>query len=163
MRSTKIASLLLIFSAGMTSAFAQAGALSDETDRFTGDRVVRWNSLPSEPELFGVSSAAIYPKRSAIPLAYILSMVTWADHWQFLNCHRNNWLIDGSPAPELKFEYENSMGQSATIERFNLTAERSVLEKLASANLVEFSICGKEGKVSESDLAGIRKVLDVTR
>ncbi|MHA6235224.1 hypothetical protein [Pseudomonas fluorescens group sp. PF-69] len=153
------------FSAACALVFAlnaQAGALLDKTDRFTGNRSVRWNSLPAQSEGWGFSSYAFYPKGYEKPYAYGLSLLTWAERWQFLDCHHINWLIDGEPASDLKFEYSHEMAGSATTERFDMRADRPTLERLASAKLVEFSVCGKEDKISDIDLAGIRQVLKVT-
>lgn len=153
-----VALIAVIFTASV-----QAGGLIDKTDRFTGNRNVRWNSVPFKPETFGVSSYAFYLKDTAEPAAYGLSLLTWADQWQFLDCHRINWLVDGAPAPELKSKYIHEMAGSATSERFEFRVDRDALKKMASAKLVEFSICGQEYKVSNEDLGGIRQVLEVAK
>lgn len=142
---------------------AYGGGFTDRTDRFTGNRSVRWNSVPFEAEKIGLSSYAFYPKGAETPYEYGLSLLTWADKWQFLSCHHTNWLVDGQPDPSLVFKYTHEMAGSATTESFDMTAPRSTLERLASAKLVEFSICGKEGSVSHDDIAGIQKVLDATK
>ncbi len=49
------------------------------------------------------------------------------------------------------------------MERFDKRVDRANLERLASAKLIEFQVCGIEGKISESDMGGMRKVLDATK
>ncbi len=144
---------MVVALAALVSVNALAGSFVDKTDRFTGSRSVIWSSIPDKPNGFTMSTYAFYLKGEAKPALYKLSLITWGDSWQFLDCHHNNWLIDGRPAPQLSFEYKHEMAGSATSEHFELHAERPVLEQLANAKLVEYSLCGKEGQVSESDLA----------
>jgi hypothetical protein len=147
----------------MASLNAYAGTFVDKTDRFTGSRSVEWSSVPSTAGDFAMSAFAFYPKGATKPLMYKLSLLTWGESWQFLDCHHSNWLLDGQPAPQLNFEYKHEMAGSATSERFELRPNRAVLEKISSSKLVEYSLCGKEGRVSESDLAGIQRLLEATQ
>lgn len=147
----------------MVSLNAYAGSFTDKIDRFTGSRSVSWSSIPGKSGDFAMSAFAFYPKGAARPLMYKLSLLTWGENWQFLDCHHSNWLLDGKPAPQLNFEYKHEMAGSAASERFELRAGRTELEKIASAKLVEYSLCRKEGRLSESDLAGIRRVLEASQ
>lgn len=147
----------------MLSLSAHAGSFTDKTDRFNGSRSVSWSSIPGKAGDFAMSAFAFYPKGAAKPLMYKLTLLTWGESWQFLDCHHSNWLLDGQPASQLNFEYKNEMAGSAASERFELRTDRTALEKIASSKLVEYSLCGKEGRVNESDLAGIRRVLEASQ
>ncbi|MFJ3486609.1 hypothetical protein ACIPL1_24870 [Pseudomonas sp. NPDC090202] len=157
-----MAGLALALTAAVSlSAFA--GSFSDKTDRFTGSRSVIWSSIPDKPDSFAMSTYAFYVKGDPKPGLYKLSLITWGDRWQFLNCHHSNWLVDGKPAPQLEFEYKSEMAGSATSERFDLYPNRALLQQIANAKLFEYSLCGTEGRVSDADLDGIRRVLEASK
>lgn len=139
----------------------QAGVFKDETDRFTGLRAITWNSVPSQPKDFALSSYLTIPKQGQQFSRYTLILTTWANEWQYIDCHSIDWLVDGRPAPYLNAEYTNTAAGSAAIERFSAVVSKPDMIALSSAKLVEFKVCGTEGKVSESDLAGLRKVAGV--
>ena len=151
------AALLLI------SCASNAGVFKDEVDRFNGSRSVTWTSIPDEAEGFSFSTLVFYPKSDAAPFAYSIEIMTRADHWQYLDCHHTDWLVDGVRDPYLEMEYSHSMAGSSTMERFTKRVDRQNLERLASAKLVEFKVCGTEGKISEKDMEGLRKVVEATR
>ena len=136
----------------------QAGVFKDETDRFTGLRAITWNSIPSQPKDFALSSYLTIPKQGQQFSQYTLTLTTWAGEWQYIECHSIDWLVDGQSAPYLNAEYSNTATGAVTIERFSAVVSKPDMLKLSSAKLVEFKVCGTEGKVSESDLAGLRKV-----
>ncbi|MBC3246531.1 MULTISPECIES: hypothetical protein [Pseudomonas] len=145
------------------SLSANAGLFKDETDRFTGNRSASWDALPSKPEDFSFSTYALYLKGSPAPGYYRVQLMTWSDRGQFRDCHHTNWLVDGARDPYLEFEYSSVSAGSAVMERFDKRVDRANLERLASAKLIEFQVCGIEGKISESDMGGMRKVLDATK
>ncbi|MNK98509.1 hypothetical protein D3C87_1188750 [compost metagenome] len=147
----------------IVSLSASAGVLKDETDRFTGSRVVIWNSLPSKADDFSLSTVALYSKGSPTPGYYRVQLMTWSDSGQFMECHHTNWLVDGTLDPYLEFEYSSASAGSAVLERFDKQMDRTNLQRLASAKLIEFQVCGTEGKVSQSDMDGMRKVLEATK
>ncbi|WP_025804626.1 hypothetical protein [Pseudomonas chlororaphis] len=153
-----ISAALLLFSCA-----SYAGVFKDEVDRFNGSRSVSWMSIPEEAEGFSLSTMAFYPKGYAAPYAYRIELLTRADRWQYLDCHHSDWLVDGVRDPYLEMEYSNTVAGSSTMERFTKRVDRQNLERLASAKLVEFKVCGTEGKVSEKDMDGLRKVVNATR
>ena len=142
---------------------ASAGVFKDETDRFTGARAVTWNSLPSKADDFSFSTVALYSKGSPTPGYYRVQLITWSDSGQFRECHHTNWLVDGTLDPYLEFEYSSTSAGSAVMERFDKQVDRTNLQRLASAKLIEFQVCGTEGKVSQRDIDGMRKVLEATK
>ncbi len=144
---------LLFFSAG-----AAAGVFGDETDRFTGSRVVAWTTIPSEAETFAVSTFAFYPKSQTKPYQYQVQLITYADSMQYSDCNQVDWLIDGQPAPYLTTKYSADQSASAAIERFDVILDRAALQKIATAKLVEFKACGTESSINEADMAGLKKV-----
>lgn len=145
------------------SLSVQAGAFEDKTDRFSGSRTVSWNSIPPKEEEFSLSGLAIYAKGQKTPGYYSVTLTTYSDSWQFINCKFNDWLVDGEPFPALRGAYDNTMAGSSTIERFTAQMSRKDLEAVAAAKLVEFKVCNVEGKVSTEDLSGIRKILEATK
>lgn len=147
----------------IVSLSASAGIFKDETDRFTGNRAVTWDSLPSKPEDFSFSTVALYLKGSPAPGYYKIQLMTWSDRGQFRECHHTNWLVDGTLDPYLEFEYSSASAGTAVMERFDKQVDRSNLQRLAAAKLIEFQVCGTEGKVSRADMEGLRKVLESTK
>jgi|GEM_PF-2895371 len=145
------------------SISATAGVFKDETDRFTGNRAVAWDSLPSKANEFAFSTVALFYKGSTAPVYYKVQLMTWGDRAEFRDCHHTNWLVDGVLDPYLEYEYSASSAGSATIERFDKQVDRVNLQRLASAKLIEFQVCSTEGKISQSDMEGMRKVLDATK
>ena len=99
----------------------------------------------------------------AIPDASSFQLMTWGDSAEFRDCHHTNWLVDGVLDPYLEYEYTASSAESATIERFDKQVDRANLHRLASAKLIEFQVCGVEGQISQSDMDGMRRVLDATK
>lgn len=142
---------------------AVAGVFKDETDRFTGNRSVTWNAIPSKAEDFSFSTIALYLKGDPVPGYYKIQLMTWSDSGNFQECHHTNWLVDGVPDPYLELKYSSASAGSAVIERFDKQVDRANLQRLSSAKLIEFQVCGTEGKISPDDMEGIRKVLDATR
>lgn len=140
-----------------------AGVFKDDTDRFTGNRSVTWNSLPSQANEYSFSTAALYLKGSSKPGYYRLQLMTWSNNAEFRNCHHTNWLVDGVLDPYLNYDYSATSAGSAIIERFDKQVDRANLQRLASAKLIEFQVCSTEGKISQSDMEGMRKVLDATK
>ncbi|RTY64334.1 hypothetical protein [Pseudomonas veronii] len=147
----------------LISISATAGVFKDETDRFTGNRAVAWDSLPSKANEFSFSTVALFFKGSTTPGYYKVQLMTWGDSAEFRDCHHTNWLVDGVLDPYLEYEYSASSAGSAIIERFDKQMDRVNLQRLASAKLIEFQVCGTEGKISQSDMDGMRKVLDATK
>lgn len=147
----------------LVSISASAGVFKDETDRFTGNRAVTWDSLPAQANDFSFSTAALYLKGSPEPGYYKVQLITWGNSAEFRECHHTNWLVDGVLDPYLEYEYSTTSAGSAVIERFNRRVDRTTLQRLASAKLIEFKVCGTEGKISQSDMEGMRKVLDATQ
>lgn len=145
------------------SISASAGVFKDETDRFTGNRAVTWDSLPAQANDFSFSTVALYLKGSPGPGYYKVQLMTWGDSAEFRECHHTNWLVDGVRDPYLEYEYSATSAGSATIERFDKQVDRANLQRLASAKLIEFQVCGIEGKISQSDMNGMRQVLDATK
>lgn len=142
---------------------ASAGVFKDETDRFTGNRAVKWDSLPSQASEFSFSTVALYLKSSAEPGFYKVQLLTWGDRAEFRECHHTNWLVDGVLDPYLEYEYSSTSAGSGVIERFDKQVDRTNLQRLASAKVIEFRICGTEGKISQGDMEGMRKILDATK
>jgi hypothetical protein len=155
----RAASAILIL---MMAAPAVAGILQEGSDRFSGTHHVRWSSIPGQSGGFALSTTAFYGKNDRPP-AYSIALLTWSDSWQFLDCSFLSWLVDGSPAPYLQSKYSHSMAGTATMERFDIRISRENLEILAGAKLIEFKACNTEGVVSESDLDGLRQVVDKTK
>lgn len=147
----------------LVSVSASAGVFKDETDRFTGNRSVAWNSLPSQANDFSFSTVALYLKGSSEPGYYKIQLMTWGDRAEFRECHHTNWLVDGVLDLYLEYEYSATSAGSATIERFDKQVDRANLQRLASSKLIEFQVCGTEGKISQSDMEGMREVLDATK
>ncbi len=147
----------------LVSISASAGVFKDETDRFTGNRAVTWDSLPAQAHDFSFSTVALYLKGSPRPGYYKVQLMTWGDSAEFRECHHTNWLVDGVLDPYLEYEYSATNAGSAAIERFDKQVDRANLQRLASAKLIEFQVCGTEGKISQSDMEGMRKVLEATK
>lgn len=147
----------------LVSISASAGVFKDETDRFTGSRAVTWDSLPAQANDFSFSTVALYLKGSPRPGYYKVQLMTWGDSAEFRECHHTNWLVDGVLDPYLEYEYSATNAGSAAIERFDKQVDQANLQRLASAKLIEFQVCGTEGKISQSDMEGMRKVLEATK
>jgi hypothetical protein len=145
------------------SSVSGAGAFKDEVDRFTDNRSVSWMAMPSQPKDFSFSVFAFYPKGYTTPYLYRIQLLTRSDQWQYLDCHHTDWLVDGKRDPYLEMKYENSMAGSSTLESFSKRVDRANIERLASSKLIEFKVCGTEGRVSEQDMAGLRRVVDATK
>lgn len=152
-----------LFLLAMMSTATHAGALQDKTDRFTGTRSVAWNSIPEHEHEFAVTAFAFYPKGASAPSAYNISLTTYSDSGELMNCHHSSWLIDGQPAPELEGKYEYDPASNVVIERLSADISRQTLERVAEAKSVEFKVCYTEGALSQDELVGIRKVLEATR
>lgn len=147
----------------LISISATAGVFKDETDRFTGNRTVSWDSLPARANEFSFSTVALVLKGSMAPGYYKVQLMTWGDSAEFRDCHHTNWLVDGVLDPYLEYKYSTSSAGSATIERFDKHVDRANLQRIASAKLIEFQVCGTEGKISQSDMDGMRQVLNATK
>lgn len=147
----------------VTSISANAGVFKDDTDRFTGHRAVSWDSLPSQSGDFSFSTVALSLKGSPSPGYYKVQLITWGDRAEFRDCHHTHWLVDGDMDPYLSFEYSTASAGLAVMETFSKEVDRANLQRLASAKLIEFQVCGTEGKVSQGDIDGMRQVLEATK
>ncbi len=145
----------------LACSWVNAANVEDKTDRFTGIRSVSYKPIP-EKNGYSVNLAAYFAKNDPQPI-YFLEILTWSNKWRYLNCTSNAWLLDDNPEPGLQGKYENSMGGSATIERFVYEPDRKVLERLVSAKKAEYKLCNDELEVSKTDIDGMRRVLEATK
>jgi hypothetical protein len=162
-RDTMVHRALLAALFFINSLSASAGVFKDETDRFTGNRAVTWSALPSNAEDFSFSTVALYLKGDLVPGHYKIELMTWSESGNFRDCNHTNWLVDGVLDPYLELEYSSAGANSAVIERFDKRVDRANLQRLSSAKLIEFQVCGTEGKISQDDMEGMRKVLNATK
>lgn len=143
-------------------ASSYSGALKDQVDRFTGERTVKWSTLPSGPEKFSLGTLATFSSSGA-EQGYILFLTTYSSRPQYSGCSRVYWLFDGKPAPDLVNDYEVSAGNDAVIEHFRLNVSRADVQRFASAKRIEFKVCNTESEISQDDLNGLREVLKATQ
>lgn len=156
-RGVQAAVLLMLAEASLT---AFAGQISDKTDRFQGSRLVAWESYTDKGFDYSYNVYAYYSKANdSAPMGYYSMLVPARGTESFASCNHNYWLVDGAPAPNLQATYDGSSG--VQIFRTNLT--RVDLERIASAQSVEFKICNTEAAVSAGDIAGVKKLLDATQ
>ncbi|WP_339729843.1 hypothetical protein [uncultured Pseudomonas sp.] len=137
---------------------ALAGTLSDETNKFNGVRTVIWNSIPSESGSFALTAAVGMPEDQSRRF-YSVNLITYGDSWEFDKCNHTYWMIDGQRASDLRTRYERDSSGSAAIERLYLEDADKVIPRLAAAKKVEFQVCGEDHEVSDSDLDGLRKLM----
>jgi hypothetical protein len=142
------------------SIAAQAGELTDKTDRFRGTRLVSWQSYTDSGRTYSYNVYAHYSNvADKEPYGYYAVLVPPFGSEPFGSCNHNTWLVDDKRAPELEMAYVNSDGP----ESFRVNLQRSDLERLAAAEKVEFKICTTEGAITKGDLEGMRKVLAATK
>lgn len=143
-----------------TSIQANAGELTEKVDRFTGTKMVAWQSYRDPGGGYSYNAYAHYSKASdPQPYGYFTLLLAPAGTASFTACSFNDWLIDGVPAPELAGQYENKGGS----QTFRAELPRKALEKIARAKSVEFKICNTEGALSASDINGVGKLLNATK
>lgn len=144
----------------LISALASAGQVSEKTDRFRGTKTVSWESYRDAARGYSYNVYAYYAKSGdSAPSNYYAILVPPRDAESFSSCNHNAWLIDGQPAPAMEATYE----PSGATQMFRAVVSRETLQKLSSAENVEFKICNAEGSISEADLAGIKSLLDSTK
>lgn len=141
------------------SSLAQGGELTDNVDRFSGDRSIVWRALPATKDEFSFSSTVVVREGGA-RRAYDGNLITYGSRGRFANCNQSLWLVDGRRAPNIQTEYKSTRTSDSVIELFYLTDPKEMLPVLAAAKTVEFRICNQEGQISKADLEGIRQVLE---
>jgi hypothetical protein len=157
--------LMRALSAGcilVVSTFVNAAALRDEVDRFTGMRTIEWQVLPDAENLFAFKTT-VRISEGDILRDYEGRLITYGKS-RFHDCHRVHWLLDGKRAPLIKTRYfQQPLSGGLVIEYFEILDGEHVLPLIAAAQVVEFSVCGEEGVIAEKELAGLKKVLAVSR
>lgn len=148
-------------SIALISQNVMADGFEDKTDRFTQKRIISYTSTPEYGE-FSTNLFVIYEKNQNQPIYYI-NLLTGGKGWRYNQCRSNNWLIDGEPVPELRGEYDSAITPTGVrAERFFYITDRKTIERIVSSKNTEFKICQDEFPVKNSDIKGIRKVLDAT-
>lgn len=138
---------------------ALGGQLSEKVDRFKGTKTLSWESFRDQDRGYSFNVYAHFSKADdSAPYGYYSLLVPPGGTESFASCHRNHWLVDGVPVPELEAAYSAS-GRS---QIFRSTLTRKTLERISRAKTVEFKICNTEGSVSASDLDGLRQLLHAT-
>ncbi len=137
------------------------GTFTDEIDRFTGDRTVKWSNIPAAPKDFALSTIAAF-NPDGTEQGYITYLTTYADESRFSDCNKVHWLFDGQRAPNVVNDYRASHSKHGVMEHFRVFADRDLLKRFAGASRVEFKVCNVESEVSQEDLDGLRLVLKST-
>ncbi len=150
---------VLLAASALSTAHAQE--VSDDTDRFTGAREIKYQSPPA----FGgpqVSSYINLKGDGGKSFYSIVSVYTSsrAGGWQYLRCKTMHWLVDGQPFQMPEPVYQGSVLTGGVLEHFVLNMSQDQMRALAQAATVEFKICNDEFKLSPTDHNGLRQVIE---
>lgn len=151
--------LLALFALVAFSVPVLAQNVSDEIDRFTGQREITYSTSTKPrlgvPHLFilsqsGGSKAPVHAIRfmiSPVPGRHAIQSA------QFIGCRTIDWLIDGQPAQFGTVVHDLHRADLTLIEMVVQAVTPEQLAKIGRASSVEYRICGTEGTFSPEDIA----------
>lgn len=156
--------ILAILTLGLPgSALAQ---VTDENDRFTGERKIKYESQTKYPLGQPSRHARIIVKGGSATGAATFIIGNMADRrtgtaWKYLRCNRVDWLINGAPADFGEAIHSGQVVRGGVIEIISVPMSPDQIERIGSAATVEFRICNDEYQLSAEDIAGFRRVAEI--
>lgn len=143
---------------------AHAQQVTDEVDRFTGERKLGYTS-PGKAQL-GVPILSFFATQGGkTPVNGIKFMIApdvgrygVQQGMQYIGCKQVNWLIDGRPTELGPVVHSFNRYDRVLVEFVIQEASTDQLATIGSANEVEYRICGTEGRLSTQDIAAAREI-----
>jgi len=158
MKLTSLALALVI------SSTAYAQTVTDEVDRFTGQRKIEYTNRQDKPAFgkpipgFFIYQGGSTPNSggrfmiSPVPGRYAVQSP------QFVGCRSVDWLVDGAPTKLGMVVHDLKRFDRVLVEFLTQEASIEQLATIGSARHVEFRICGKEGELSREDIDAAREI-----
>lgn len=152
---------LLLFAAG-----AQAQAVTEEYDRFTGQRVISYSPPPPGRAQFGVPTVRFMAKiGGTTPINAILfssspPLGRYAmQQMQYIGCRKVDWVIDGVPSSFGLVVHDFKRYDRIIMEFVNQAVTAADFARIGSARSVEYRLCGiTEGSLSPAAIAAAREI-----
>ncbi|AYN94032.1 hypothetical protein EAW52_08645 [Pseudomonas sp. LTJR-52] len=154
---------LLAIAGCLASQVVHAGELTDENDEFRERRSVIWTGDKSANDLvFTVSASQATTSSGGKITTYIAKLSSIGNEARFGDCRFARWTIDGKVFYEMEGKYKLNTFRDIYGEDFTTPVTREALEYVASGQRVEYRACDVKGKLSDDDLEGLQRLLDVT-
>lgn len=152
--------------AGLWLSFASAHGqtLTDEIDRFTGQRKIGYTS--KEKMQFGVPHVSLFGQQGGkvnvngvkFMISPELGRYAIQSSMKYIGCRNIDWLLDGKPFELGVVVHNFQRFDSVLVEFVTQAATTEQLASIGNAQSVEFRICGTEGRFSATDIAAAREL-----
>lgn len=140
---------------------AAAQHVTDNVDRFTGEREIAYTASGSPPpgqpivtirtfvsqgETKVLASFTIFPKLNEYA----------RQEFAYLRCHSVNWLVDGKPLAAGVVVYDFERYRRILMEKISQEIPVPALQAIGAARSVEFRICNDEFRLTPEDIAAAK-------
>ena len=158
--------LFLAVCAQLMASSASAQHVTDEIDRFTGDRKIAYTAAgvkhPGQPivtlktftlngDTLVMANFGIFPPPTG---RY------GVQRFAYNQCHEVNWLADGKPVAMGQVTYSFQRINTSLVEIISQHIPIEKLREIGSAMLVEYRICNSEFWLTQTDLAAARIIAE---
>lgn len=151
--------LLLLLFAGT----AGAQKITDEHDRFTGERVVAYtNSAPARLGHPVLTIKVVDGPKGRLSLASIVLAAPPVGRRDvrpsYVGCKRIDWLVDGVPTNPGVLTDKPIFAGGGRIDNFIQELNADAFAAMAKAQSVEYRVCGHEFAFDTEDMAALRQI-----
>lgn len=148
------------------SACAQAQSVTEEYDRFTGQRILSFSPAASRGPAFGVPTVRFMAKvGGTTPINAILFASSpplgryASQQMQYIGCRNIDWVIDGVPAHFGVVVHNFKRYESVVMEFVNQAVTAADFARIGAAKVVEYRLCGiTEGTLSIAHLDAAQEI-----
>lgn len=146
----------------MLVPLSASAEITDNTDRFSGARTIRYSSdseIALRAPMINIVGLDLRGDRSGAILVSIGNSSRGPNGgWQYLKCRETHWLADGHPFAPEKSTYDGDVLRGGVLEKFTYHLTVDQLSELAAAQTIEFKICNDEFAFTPADIEGLREV-----
>jgi hypothetical protein len=151
---------LVLLVAVATATMPASAAVTEETDKFTGEHRITYVSdakLEFAKPRISIRSGNI----NAVTFMYAppLSRYAIQENMRFIGCRNIDWLIDGKPTQFGMVVHNHVRSERITTELLSQEVTVSQLTEIGNAVTVEYRLCGAvEGALSPEDIAAAKEI-----
>lgn len=132
--------------------------LTTETDRFTGQTIVKLDMLPLEQA--DLRFYALGQRfQGGRPPHVSVTLFSSSKGWRYLDCHQTHMLADGAPIEIQKQNHDGRVGTGFVTEFIQLDIGTDEFQRMVGSQLVEGKTCNDVWSFSSTELAWLRQFL----
>lgn len=150
----------LVFLLVVATAMPASAAVTEETDKFTGEHRITYVS-DAKIEFARPRLSIRAGKINAVTFMYAPALGRYAiqENMKFVGCRNIDWLIDGKPAQFGLVVHNYMRSDRITTELLSQEVSTAQLAAIGGASRVEYRLCGTvEGSLSSSDIAAAKEI-----